>query len=78
MIDLGTYSADFFLIYSAFRGLTFSTSFRLKNSFNDADIIRQGNNFDEILAGLAVQPSERTDPNFVEDVSIKNFLFILI
>jgi hypothetical protein len=41
----------------------------LKEVFNNADIIRDGNNFDEILAGLTMQPSESYDTNFVSDVS---------
>ena len=56
-----------------FKGRQLSGSIDLKTAFNNADIIRQGNNFDEILAGLTMQPSEAYDTNFVEDVS----LFIL-
>ena len=41
----------------------------LKEVFNNGDIIRQGNNYDEILAGLTMQPSEAYDTNFVSDVS---------
>ena len=46
----------------------------LREVFNNGDIIRQGNNYDEILAGLTMQPSEAYDTNFVSDVSQRNFL----
>ena len=52
-----------------FKGRQFSGSFDLKTTFNNPDIVRAGNNFDEILAGLTMQPSQTFDTNFVEDVS---------
>lgn len=52
-----------------FKGRQLSGSIDLKTAFNNGDIIREGNNFDEILAGLTMQPSESYDTNFVEDVS---------
>lgn len=52
-----------------FRGSTFSGMFDLKTAFNNGDITRQANNFEEILAGMTMQPSEAYDTNFVEDVS---------
>ena len=42
----------------------------LKSTFNNGDVIRMSNNFDEILAGLTVQPSEAYDTNFAEDVRV--------
>ena len=53
-----------------FKGRQLSGAIDLKTTFNNADIIREGNNFDEILAGLTMQPSESYDTNFVEDVSL--------
>ena len=53
-----------------FKGRQLSGAIDLKTTFNNADIIREGNNFDEILAGLTMQPSEAYDTNFVEDVSL--------
>ena len=53
-----------------FKGRQLSGLIDLKTAFNNADIIREGNNFDEILAGLTMQPSEAYDTNFVEDVSL--------
>ena len=53
-----------------FNGHQLSGLIDLKTAFNNADIIREGNNFDEILAGLTMQPSEAYDTNFVEDVSL--------
>ena len=53
-----------------FKGRQLSGSIDLKTAFNNADIIRDGNNFDEILEGLTMQPSEAYDTNFVEDVSL--------
>ena len=52
-----------------FRGEIFSGMFDLKDTFNNGDITREGNNFEEILAGMTMQPSESYDTNFVEDVS---------
>ena len=52
-----------------FKGSKLSGEMDLKTVFNDANIIREGNNFDEILAGLTMQPSQSYDTNFVEDVS---------
>ena len=40
----------------------------LKDTFNNGDIVREGTMFDEILAGLTMQPSEAYDTNFVTDV----------
>jgi hypothetical protein len=39
------------------------------SNVDEIDIIREGNNFEEILAGLTMQPSEAYDTNFVNDVS---------
>jgi hypothetical protein len=43
---------------------------RLKDTFNNGDMIREGDMFDEILAGLTMQPSEAYDTNFANDVSL--------
>ena len=59
--------------FRMFKGRQLSGAIDLKTAFNNADIIREGNNFDEILAGLTMQPSEAYDTNFVEDVSLLNF-----
>ena len=53
-----------------FKERTLSGILDLKDSFNSGDIVRMGNNFDEILAGLTMQPSETYDTNFVDDVNI--------
>ena len=58
------------LLLRMFNGHQLSGLIDLKTAFNNADIIREGNNFDEILAGLTMQPSESYDTNFVEDVRI--------
>ena len=61
-----------------FKGRQLSGVIDLKTAFNTADIIREGNNFDEILAGLTMQPSESYDTNFVEDVSLLGLIKIFL
>ena len=61
-----------------FKGRQLSGVIDLKTAFNNADIIREGNNFDEILAGLTMQPSESYDTNFVEDVSLLGLIKIFL
>jgi len=56
-----------------FKERTLSGTLDLKDNFNSGDIVRMGNNFDEILAGLTMQPSETYDTNFVDDVNIFSF-----
>ena len=55
-----------------FKGLKLSGSLVLKDVFNNAEIMREGNNFDEIVLGLAMQPSEAYDTNFADDVRACN------
>ena len=62
-----------------FKGRQLSGVIDLKTVFNNGDVIREGNNFDEILAGLTMQPSESYDTNFVEDVrSILKLSMVLL
>ena len=51
-----------------FKGLKLTTTLNLKDVFNNADILREGDNFDEIMAGLTMQPSQAYDTNFADDV----------
>ena len=51
-----------------FKGLRLTGSLNLKEVFNNGDILRNGDNFDEIMAGLAMQPSLAYDTNFADDV----------
>lgn len=53
-----------------FKGRRISGVMDLKTTFNNGDVIRTSDNFDDILAGLTMQPSEAYDSNFAEDVSI--------
>jgi hypothetical protein len=52
-----------------FKGTMLSRTIDLKTTFNNGDAIREGNNFDELFAGLTMQPSQAYDVNFAEDVS---------
>ena len=52
-----------------FKGRRISGVMDLKAAFGNGDVITNDNNFDEILAGLTMQPSEAYDTNFAEDVS---------
>ena len=55
-----------------FKGLRLTGSLNLKEVFNNGDILRNGDNFDEIMAGLAMQPSLAYDTNFADDVRSLN------
>jgi hypothetical protein len=59
-----------------FKNLKLSGSLSLKDVFNNAEVMREGNNFDEIVAGLTMQPSEAFDTNFADDV--RNFNKVLL
>ena len=55
-----------------FKGLRLTGSLNLKEVFNNGDILRNGDDFDEIMAGLAMQPSLAYDTNFTDDVRSLN------
>ena len=51
-----------------FKGLKLTESRNLRDVFNDGDILREGDNFNQIMKGLTMQPSQSYDTNFAEDV----------